>query len=149
MGYKSSKSIENKCTHYAFRLFLKGKHAHHKGNTRHVRSWSKAIGSNFSCFFYIEISKNCIGQVFPLYDDYFRCVSTAPSIAIARNDHSVGTPLYMNVRKTVEIHRKEGYSLCNALVRMGKCVHCAENTWHISYRLKAFAGILRQSSHKK
>ena len=46
-----------------------------------------------SVVFYIEISTNCKGQVFPLCDDYFQWSSSAPSIAIARNDHSVGTPL--------------------------------------------------------
>ena len=41
-----------------------------------------------SSFFYIEISKDCKGQV-PIV----RWVSTAPSIAIPRNDRSVGTLL--------------------------------------------------------
>ena len=34
--------------------------------------------------------------MFPLCDDYFQWVTTAPSIAIARNDCTVGTPLYFN-----------------------------------------------------
>ena len=47
-----------------------------------------------SVIFYIQISKNCKRQVFPPCDDYFQWVSTTPSIAIARNDRSVGSPLY-------------------------------------------------------
>ena len=47
---KSSKSIENKCTHCALPLVLTEKHAHCKRNIRHVRYWSKAIASHFSCF---------------------------------------------------------------------------------------------------
>ena len=42
MVEKSSKSIENKCTHSAIRLVLNGKDAHRKGNSKHVRSWSKS-----------------------------------------------------------------------------------------------------------
>ena len=33
----------NKCTHCAMGLVLIGKHAHHKGNVRHVRYWSKVV----------------------------------------------------------------------------------------------------------
>ena len=31
------------------RLDLIGRHAHHKGNIKHVGTWSQAISSNFSC----------------------------------------------------------------------------------------------------
>ena len=55
---KSLKFIENRCTYCAMRLVLIGKHAHHKGNIRYIRYWSKAIASNFSFYFYIENSKN-------------------------------------------------------------------------------------------
>ena len=61
MVEKSSKSIENKCTNCAMQLVLIGKHAHHKGNIRHVRYWSKAIACNFSYFFHLENSKNHTG----------------------------------------------------------------------------------------
>ena len=36
-----------------------------------------------------KIAINRTGQVFPLCDDYFRWVSPASSIAIARNDRTV------------------------------------------------------------
>ena len=51
------------------------------------------IAIHVSYFFYSEISKNRKGEVFPLCDDFFRWVSTAPLIAITRNDSFVGTPL--------------------------------------------------------
>ena len=53
---KSSKSIENKCTHWALRLVLIGKHAHQKGNIKHVRTWSQAISSNISSLFTSKIA---------------------------------------------------------------------------------------------
>ena len=57
MVEKSSKSIENACTHCALRLFLTVKHAHRKGNIRHVRNWSKAIARNVRVFFRSKIAK--------------------------------------------------------------------------------------------
>ena len=54
---KPLKFIENRCTHCALQLFFIGKCAHLKGNIKHVRSWSKAIASNFSCFFTSELAK--------------------------------------------------------------------------------------------
>ena len=48
---KSSKTIESKCSHWAFRPILIGKLAHRKGNIKHVRTWSQAISSNFSSLF--------------------------------------------------------------------------------------------------
>ena len=47
MVKESSKSIKNKCSHWAFRPILIGKHAYRKGNIKHVRSWSKAISAVF------------------------------------------------------------------------------------------------------
>ena len=61
MVEKSSKYIENKCSHCALRLILIGKYAHRKGSIRHARNWAKAISSNFSCIFrskIAEIAKN-------------------------------------------------------------------------------------------
>ena len=54
---KSSKTIENKCSHSAFRPTLIGKLAHRKGNIKHVRTWSQAISSNFSCLLRSKIAK--------------------------------------------------------------------------------------------
>ena len=54
---ESSKSSENKCTHWALRLVLIGKHAHRKGNIKHVRTWSQAISINFGCLFQSKITQ--------------------------------------------------------------------------------------------
>ena len=54
---KPLKFIENRCTHWALRLILIGKDAHRKGNIKHVRTWSQAISSNFSCLFRSKIAK--------------------------------------------------------------------------------------------
>ena len=56
MVKKSSKSSENKCTHCAMLLVLIGKHAHRKGNFRHVRYCSKDISLQL-LIFYIKNSK--------------------------------------------------------------------------------------------
>ena len=70
MVEKSSKSNENKCTHCAMRLVLIGKHAHSKGNIRHVRYSSKAIASLQLLIFYIKNRKNRKRSVFPLCDGF-------------------------------------------------------------------------------
>ena len=57
-GRKILKSIENRCTLCALRLGLIGKHAHRKGNIRHVGNWSNVIASNYSCFFRSKIQKS-------------------------------------------------------------------------------------------
>ena len=57
MFEKSAKSTENKCTHCAMRLVLKGKDAHPNGNIKHVRYWLKAIASNLCVFFTSKIAK--------------------------------------------------------------------------------------------
>ena len=54
---KPLKFIENGCSHWAFRPILIGKHAHRKGNIKHVWTWSQAIPSNFSCLFRWKIAK--------------------------------------------------------------------------------------------
>ena len=54
MVKKSSKYIENKCSHCALRLILIRKDAHSIGN---IRNWSQAISSNFSCLFRLKIAK--------------------------------------------------------------------------------------------
>ena len=64
MVKKSSKSIENRCTHFALRLVLIGKHAHRKGNIRHVRNRSKAIASN--------VFPLCSHYAIILFDEYRR-----------------------------------------------------------------------------
>ena len=56
MVEKSSKDIKIKCSHCALRLILIGKNAHHKRNIRHVRNWSQAISSDFSCLFRLKIA---------------------------------------------------------------------------------------------
>ena len=81
-GWESLKSIENRCTHWAMRLFLVGKHAHGKGNIRHVRTWSQAISSNFSCLFrskIAKIAKEKCSHCAMVLDYCFRWLSTAPS----------------------------------------------------------------------
>ena len=96
MVEKSSKNIENKCSHGALRLVLIGKDAHQKGNIRHVRTWLQAISSNLSCLFRSKIAKiakdKCSHCVMDL-DYCFRWLLTVPSKAIARNDRTVGTSL--------------------------------------------------------
>ena len=74
---------------------LIGKHAYRKRNIRHVRYWSKAIASNFSCFLTSKIAKiakdKCSHCAMAL-DYYFRCLSTAPSnriIALRAHSFSV------------------------------------------------------------
>ena len=79
---KSSKFIENKCSHCALRLILIGKDAHPKGNIRHVRSWSQTISCNFSCLFRSKMAKiakdKCSHCVMDL-DYCFLWLSTAQS----------------------------------------------------------------------
>ena len=74
--------IENKCSHCALRLILIGKDTQRKGKIRHVRNWSQAISSNFSCLFRSKIAKiakdKCSHCAMDLYY-CFRWLSTAPS----------------------------------------------------------------------
>ena len=64
------------------RLVMIGKHAHRKGNIRHVRTWSQAISNNFSCLFRSKIAKiakdKCSHCAMDL-DYCFRWLSPAPS----------------------------------------------------------------------
>ena len=63
--------------------FLIGKHAHQKGNIRHVRSWSKSIVSNFSCFFLSKLAKMSKHKgVYPQSDDFVTLLSIRPSKGI-------------------------------------------------------------------
>ena len=57
MVKKSSKYIENKCSHWAFWPIWIGKPAHRKGNIKHVWTWSQAISSDVSCLFTTKIAK--------------------------------------------------------------------------------------------
>ena len=76
---KPLKLIKNRCTHSVLLLFVTGKCAHRKGNIEHVRSWPKAIASNFSCFFTSKIAKDkCSHCAMALYYQ-FCCLPTAPS----------------------------------------------------------------------
>ena len=82
---ESSKSIENKCTHWALRLVLIGKHAQCKGNIKHVRTWSQAISSNFSCLFRSKIAKIAKDKCFYRAMDFdycFQLLSTTQSQGI-------------------------------------------------------------------
>ena len=51
----------------------------------------KSIASNFSCFFTLKKRK---GSVFSLCDGFRLFLTIAVDAPIARNPHSVGTPLY-------------------------------------------------------
>ena len=61
MVEKSSKYIENKCSHWAFRPITIGIHAHRKGILDMLDLGRKAIASNFSVFLHkknTEIAKD-------------------------------------------------------------------------------------------
>ena len=81
MVEKSSKYIANECSHCALRLLLIGKDAHRKGNIKHVRNWSQAISSNFSCLLTSRIAKITKDKCFHCAMDLdycFRLLSTVP-----------------------------------------------------------------------
>ena len=81
MVEKSSKSIENKNTHWAMRLVLIGKHAHRKGNINNVRKQSQAISSNFTFHFWSTLAKMAKDKCTHCVIDLNYCIwwlSTAP-----------------------------------------------------------------------